>query len=94
MAIDSQKKRFSLLNMGLYLAPTVVPDAAMPQGWRQAVVFGYSGNLWAGVIGAVSRSASVHLVHDDERGSHEVDRPSHIVSDDERGSHKINPEVS
>lgn len=55
MAADTAAKRFSAMNVTCpWRGLNVVPDVAIPQGERQAVMFMYSGILAAGGTPVVS----------------------------------------
>ena len=50
MAIDSREKRASVVGINRLAGPSVTPDAAQDQEWRQEVGYSYSGILAAGGV--------------------------------------------
>jgi hypothetical protein len=55
MAADTALKRYSAMHISMtWRGLNVVPDAAIPQGERQAVMFMYSGILAAAATPVVS----------------------------------------
>lgn len=48
MAVDTRRKRFSILTLGNIIQPvSLTPDGTIDQGDRQHLLWGYSGIAWA-----------------------------------------------
>lgn len=47
MAVDTRRKRFSMMRLGDVWSPGLTtPDGTIDQGDRQTLLFGYAGILW------------------------------------------------
>ena len=56
MAADTAAKRYSAMDLGgPWRGLTVVPNATIPQGERQAAMFLYSGILASGAVAPIGR---------------------------------------
>ena len=57
MAIDTREKRASVVGINRLAGPSVTPNAAQDQEWRQEVGYSYSGILASSVIVVVHKDA-------------------------------------
>ena len=63
MAADTAAKRYSAMMLASpWRGLTVVPDVAIPQGERQAVLYMYSGILAGGAAAATSTTRRLLLL--------------------------------